>query len=419
MSNLETIIGINNETAFTKLNICLISREYPLETGWGGIGNYTYNLAHGLSKSGCQVHVIAQSPDVDRDYLDGNVHVHRIAHKTILPFKGRLREFCLRLEYSRAVYEKLKGLINNFRIDIAEAPNFSAEGFACGLFKKIPLITRLHTHFSEIIGFSHWPKTPDRRLSCLLEESAILRSNLITCSTRFHAEAVSREIGMNKKNVEIIPLGVPLPAIKADHNHGKMSSLNILFVGRLEIRKGVHVLIKAIPHVIKNFPDATFNIIGRDTFVTKDEIAFAGDEKSSFKFRLINEIPTEFKKNVNFLGYVPQDNLAKYYQDCDIFVAPSLYESFGLIYIEAMSYAKPVIGCGVGGIPEVVKDQETGILVPPEDHLSLARAVIRLLEDSDLRRNMGIKARASVEKNFSRELMVERTLQAYKRVLKT
>jgi hypothetical protein len=423
-NNLKGIKSFNNKRKLVRnklsancLNICLISREYPTETDWGGIGNYTYNLAHGLSNLGCQVHVIAQSLDIDKDYLDGNIHVHRIAHKTIFPFKGKLREFLLRLEYSQAVYKKLKKIIKEFNIQIVETPNFSAEGFIYSLFKKTPLVIRLHTHFSEIIEFSQWVKTPDRRLSSLLEEIAILQSNLITCSTKLHAEIVFKEINLRGKNVEIIPLGVPLPEIKENCNQRDINSPIVLFIGRLEKRKGVHILIKAIPYVLKKIPQATFNIIGRDTFLTKEAISFTGNKDESFQAQLINDIPEQYRKNVNFLGYVERDDLARYYEECDIFVAPSLYESFGLIYIEAMSYAKPVIGCGVGGVSEVIEDGISGILVPPEDYVSLAESILNLINNNALRRNMGEKARERIKNNFSDTIMAERTLAAYKKVL--
>jgi len=402
------------------LHICLVSREYPSETGWGGIGTYTYHLAHGLADLGHQVYVIAQSLDTDKESMDGNVFVHRIAHQTFFCNKGLLKEFALRLEYSFRVYAKIKELIKKYHLDIIESPNFSGEAFVYGLHKKIPLVTRLHTHFSEVIQFLEWQKTLDRYLSCWLENATILNSDLVICSTKKHTDIVNKEVGLKFSNIEIIPLGVPLPILDnlSNNINSKEDNLRVLFVGRLEKRKGIHVLLRAMPYVLEEMPGVEFNILGRDIFVTQDGVYFAGNESNSFKANLIKNIPEKYLKNIHFLGFVENDKLSEYYGSCDVFVAPSLYESFGFIYIEAMSYAKPVIGCGVGGVPEVIKDGQTGILVPPEDHLSLAQAIVGFLKDSELRRKMGINARECVEKNFNRDLMVERTLAAYKKVLK-
>ncbi|MFC1631390.1 glycosyltransferase family 4 protein [Candidatus Omnitrophota bacterium] len=401
------------------MNVCLISREYPPETGWGGIGTYTYQLAHGLAAQGHLVHVLAQSLDQDKDYFDGQVHLHRIAHQTVFPYKGRFSEFALRLEYSQRVYQRLKELIVQYKIDVVEAPNLSAEGFIYSLFKKVPLVVRLHTPYSEVIEFSKWPRTLDRRLSCWLEDAVILKSDLITCSTVAHAGLIFRQLGLDLNgNVKKIPLGVPLPEIKRDIqlNHKKKGP-TVLFVGRLEKRKGVHLLVQAIPVILDQIPEASFQIIGRDTFLTADVISFTGNQNQSFQTKLINNLPEKYRDRVHFLGYVEDNKLAEYYSCCDLFVAPSLYESFGFIYIEAMAHGKPVIGSKVGGVSEVVIDQETGILVPPKDVVSLAESIISLLKDRPRKEKMGQAARRHVEMNFTRDLMAERTLKVYRKVL--
>ena len=394
-----------------ELNICILSREYPPDTAWGGIGTYSYNLAHGLAAVGQNVHVICQSLDVDREYEDNGVHVHRVAHKTIFPFKGGFREFLSRWEYSQSIYDKLKEVIKKHHIDIVEAPNLSAEGFIYSLHKKTPLVTRLHTHFSEVINFLGWKKNIDRRLSCWIENAVIARSDLVTCSTRAHAELVSREAGIPFEKIRIVPLGIPLPHLNGNSHTAGVPT--VLFVGRLEKRKGVHILVQAIPYVLDKIPNARFIIVGRDSFIDDASVSFSGNLKHSFKERLIAMLPEHCRKNVEFLGYVSPEDLDKYYRRCDVFAAPSLYESFGLIYVEAMSYAKPVIGCGVGGVLEVIKDGKTGILVPPEDVKRLAGALIDLLRDKQLAENIGQAAQNDVKSRFSLERMIGDTVNLY------
>ena len=395
-------------------NICILSREYPPDTAWGGIGTYTYNLTQGLVAAGQKVHVICQSMDVDREYDDNGVHVHRVSHKSFFPFKGGLREFGLRWEYSQSVYNKLKEIIDKYEIDIVEAPNFSGEGFIYSFHKKTPLVTRLHTHFSEVMQFLGWKKGLDMRLSSWFEDIVILRSDLITCSTKAHAELISREVGIPKEKICIIPLGVDLPILNGniETNHNS----TVLYVGRLEKRKGVDDLIQAIPKVLKEVPLATFLIVGRDSFIKEKEVSFSGEREYSYKEHLIMMLPLEYRDRVKFLGYVSQEELDAYFRSCDLFVAPSLYESFGFIYIEAMSYAKPVIGCTVGGVPEVIKDKETGVLVPPQDPHRLAIEIISLLKDSTRRLEMGIAGRKDAEHRFSCESMVKNTLKAYAQI---
>lgn len=399
------------------MNICLVSREYPPETGWGGIGTYTYHLACSLSGLGHDVHVIAQSLDRDKDYIENKVFVHRIAHQPFFRHKGFLEEFACRLEYSYTVYKKINELIEKYNLDIVEGPNLSGETFVYSLYKKIPLVTRLHTHFFEVIHFRNWRMTPDRYVSCWLENAVILKSNLVISSTERHAGNIFKEIKIRPRNVEIIPLGVPFPVLKHTTDKDFNNYLSVLFVGRLEKRKGIDILIEAIPHVLREFPKTIFTIIGRDTFLTENRASFTGDIQTSMKHNLIKKLPGHCRENVCFLDYVEDSVLSGYYESSDIFVAPSLYESFGFVYIEAMSYGKPVIGCSSGGVTEVIKDDYTGILVSAGNAQLLTKAILRLLKNPQLRIKMGHNARKYVENNFTRDRMAQKTLSAYRSVL--
>jgi glycosyltransferase involved in cell wall biosynthesis len=175
---------------------------------------------------------------------------------------------------------------------------------------------------------------------------------------------------------------------------------------------------RAIPYVLEKYPLVHFTFIGRDTFINSRYSSFKGRGEESVKDSLLKNFPQAYKDDLTFLGHVEQEVLSQHLMSCDLFVAPSLYETFGLVYVEAMSYAKPVIGCAVGGVPEVIKDGETGILVPSEDHSSLGQAIIQLLKDPQMRIKMGKNAKADVENNFTIEHMVEKTLAAYKKALK-
>lgn len=93
-------------------------------------------------------------------------------------------------------------------------------------------------------------------------------------------------------------------------------------------------------------------------------------------------------------------------------------ETLRFVYLEAMAHGKPVIGCRVGGVPEVVEDGASGLLIPPEDAEALTEAILKLVADHDLRRQMGAEGRRAVETRFPVSQMVERTLAVYERVLR-
>ena len=112
----------------------------------------------------------------------------------------------------------------------------------------------------------------------------------------------------------------------------------------------------------------------------------------------------------------PREQVVAKYAACDIFIAPSKYESFGLIFIEAMCFGKPTVAYSVGGAAELIRDGIEGLLASPDDPAKLAACVTRLVEDADLRERIGANARATYEAKFTTELMLDRLEAYYRRV---
>src|SRR5262249_8720911 len=117
---------------------------------------------------------------------------------------------------------------------------------------------------------------------------------------------------------------------------------------------------------------------------------------------------------VHFHNAVPDADLQAFYRDADVFVAPSLYESFGLIYLEAMQYGVPVVGCRVSNVPEVVSHEEEGLLVEPGNAAALADALDRLMRDESLRRALGSRAEMAVRSVRSHVGLAERMVIEYR-----
>jgi glycosyltransferase involved in cell wall biosynthesis len=113
------------------------------------------------------------------------------------------------------------------------------------------------------------------------------------------------------------------------------------------------------------------------------------------------------------LGTLPDEEVDRWLKTADIFVAPSIYESFGLGFLEAMRWGTPVIGTHAGGIPEVVRHEHTGLLVPPADPARLAEAIVRLARDPELRRELEERGRRSIESTFSSQAMANSVSKLY------
>jgi glycosyltransferase involved in cell wall biosynthesis len=128
-------------------------------------------------------------------------------------------------------------------------------------------------------------------------------------------------------------------------------------------------------------------------------------------------IDKKYNKNYEFLEYVDEKKLKHLYSQCTIFVAPSIYESFGIIFLEAMNEKKPVIGTNVGGIPEIINDGETGLLVEPGDSINLATKINDLLSHPEKSKLMGEKGKDRLKNYFSADAFAEKTISIYQKIL--
>ncbi len=203
----------------------------------------------------------------------------------------------------------------------------------------------------------------------------------------------------------IIPSGVDLDHFSPDvapideFDDGK---LNILFVGRLEKRKGLNYLLEAFGRVKQEVPDSRLIVVGPGTRLRRKY------EKQVAKSGL---------EDVAFIGFAPYQDLPRYYKTADVFCTPATgSESFGIILLEAMAVAKPIVASDIEGYANLISDGVDGMLVPPKDSQSLARALVTLLTNQSLRQEMGAQGRAKAL-NYGWESIARSVLDYYMRVL--
>jgi glycosyltransferase involved in cell wall biosynthesis len=172
-------------------------------------------------------------------------------------------------------------------------------------------------------------------------------------------------------------------------------------VAALVPHKGQRHLIEAAALVVQKVPDARFVIAGE------------GELRPQLE-RLIAE--HRLDKHVFLLGFRP--DVLSVHKAFDIFAMSSVTEGLGTSLLDAMACGKPIVATSAGGIPEVVADGETGVVVPPRDHHAMAAALVRLLNDEGLRHTMGAAGRVRVRQRFSVEEMVRGTMAVYQRVVR-
>ncbi|AWB45820.1 glycosyltransferase family 1 protein [Paenibacillus sp. CAA11] len=178
----------------------------------------------------------------------------------------------------------------------------------------------------------------------------------------------------------------------------------VLYIGRLLPRKGVHHLLDALPSIIQQDRNALLVIVG--------SAHYGGGAETGYMRRL-REAASRYPDHAVFLPYTPYPQVSDWYNLADVAVVPSLDdEAFGLVNVEAMAAGVPVIATRVGGIPEIIKEGYTGLLLPPEELPSkLGATISALLQNEELRRQMGLAGREEVRTRFRWNHTAERWVQ--------
>lgn len=386
------------------MRVGLLSQSLP----WvrpGGIATYTWELARGLNRLGCEVHLVSADSGQEESVVDG-VWIHRTAEPRLPPGVSMDTGSAVtskNLAYSWAVNKTIGGIEARFGLDIVESPNWDAEGLVTAIDQRMPVAVRAHSPLWEVAATQGWVLNQDLRLAIALERRLSAYANLLTGSTHAILDLAARLYQPSQERMFRIPLGLGGGEDCPDPPGENASSPMVLFAGRLEARKGIGTLFEAIERLLEIEQSARYVIAGDDSLAA----GRAWKEKLGRR--------NAAAARVEIAGQVSSERLASLYRECALFVAPSLWESFGLVFLEAMANGKPVVGTTAGGIPEVVEHNVTGILVEPGDADALADAVFELLRDPARRTGMGRAGLERWRKRFSREAMAQQTLEAYQR----
>ena len=199
--------------------------------------------------------------------------------------------------------------------------------------------------------------------------------------------------------IRIVPNGVDLSKFKPEDNH--VDSKTIITVSRLVEKNGIINLIEAMAIVVGEIPDAKLMVIGSG-FLDKD-----------LKLKVKN---LSLGDRVQFLGEIPNELLPKYLSMADVFVRPSLSEGLGTAFLEAMAAGLPVIGTPVGGIPDFLKDGETGLFCKVVDSKDLAEKIKILLTDKELKEKIIGNAKSLVAKKYDWNIVAGEFAEIYGRI---
>ncbi len=295
----------------------------------------------------------------------------------------------------------LHRVLRQVRADLVHSNSLKAHfigGLAARLARR-PLVWHVRDLLAE-----------DEGLGLLRRAARMVQPQVIAIS-----EAVATQFAGLPVEVTVIPNGIPLedftPGPAPAHLRSKLGLTEgdqvLVVVGRLTPWKGHMTLLEAVSMLAESWPRLKLVVVG--------EVAFWEPEyEQELKQRAVE---LGLAERVAWAGF--RSDVPDLLRLCDIFVLPSVNEPFGRAIIEAMAVGRPVVATSSGGVPEIVVDGETGLLVPPKDARSLAQAIEALLADPQRAAQMGQRGQARAQQSFSADRVAQHVQEFYERILGT
>jgi glycogen synthase len=387
------------------VRILLLSWEYPPNVV-GGLGRHVAALARTLTAQGHEVHVVTRddpaAPAAPDEWVDG-IHVVRVTEAPpVIPF-GELIAWVL--AFNNRAQTAASKLLREWRFDVVHAHDWLVTYAAAGLRETfgVPVVATIHA--TEYGRHQGWLPGPMNKLIHQVEWWLTYEARrVITCS-HYMQDQVQEIFHLPPEKIDVVPNGVDPRDFEVDADDARATRATltgprtrmVLFAGRLEYEKGVQTLLTALTRVRAEVGPTRLFVAGIGTY--SEELR-----------RQVREL--KLQRHVRFTGFVKDRELRLLYGAADVAVAPSIYEPFGLVAVEAMACGTPVVVGDTGGLREIVSDG-SGLSFPPQDDVALADALIRVLTEDGLAERLVAGGRARTERRYDWNAVGRRTVEVY------
>lgn len=421
------------------MRIALVSHEYPPFRG-GGIGTYATVMADAFAAAGHEVHVLtnrfeygSQDPVHAKPiHREGNLWVHRMEaitddweprppHHHDADTLGQVhRHWSPYLYYAELVAERLEAICREHDIEVAEFPECAAEGYSVLRrrnlrlgFSSLPITVTLHSPIWEIYRYNLYSRhNAGFYRRTYMEDECIRLADMVNSPSALLAKIVYKRLGLVEGSppCDVMPLPMDFSSIPEGlEGPGSDADPTLLFVGRLEPRKGVRYLVDAAVRVMEMVPRLRVQLIGKD--------CDAGEAPGTMTEFLRSRIPPRLLDNFEFLGSMPRDSLFARYASATACVFAAPWDNFPLTCMEAMACGSCVIASDYTGMAEMIEHERSGLLFPARDVGALAATIMRVIENPSLASAIRAQAPARIRSLCDPVKAVERRIGHYERVI--
>jgi glycogen(starch) synthase len=364
----------------------------------GGIASYVKSVATALSGRGHSVSIIGSRTEGIGSRKLAEISEVFIQRRSRKP--NKLRHVIHRIDRAKALKNYFQA---NSDFDIVETPLWNAEGLLLGANNSFRHVVRAHTPhavINRIVESEGGRVAKVDRAIAYLEKRSARKADWVLGNSASSLDSILKTYGLSHDRASFCYHGIPLgPTVPKGSTK---ESCDVLFWGRLEPRKGIDLVLSAVELVCDRTNNIRFHIVGHDALNMGEQFLKAATDRA--------------KASIRFYGSVEHGELDRLLETSDIALLPSRYESFGLVYVEAMARGLPVIALANDFTSEIVEDGQSGLLCAAEP-AAIADALVALASNHDLRITMGEVARLRVEAHFSDQKMAECVEATYERII--
>ena len=364
------------------MRIGFVTPEFVTERYFsGGLANYVYRIARALVSRGHEVHVITFSEEEPAEFDYKGIGVCRINNnrKTIawlnrLSF-GKLRSSMKLVALSLEFYTKLKELHRRHPFDLVQYSNYNSGGLVSSLLLDVPFLLRISTYtpvWHECLGVR---RTTDMKAVEWLERLQLRVSRNIYAPSMTLKRMLEEQTPARNIRVVRTPFFIETESWDSSLYVSELQGKPyLLFFGRYQLHKGIHILAQALPHFFKNIDGCSAVFVGMD---------IATPLAPSMR-QYVSAICGEYADRLIFIGQIPHEQLYPVISGARLVVLPSLIDNMPNACLEAMALGKPVVGTRGASFEEMIRDGETGFLVPAGNAGALADTLCSAWRDPRL-----------------------------------
>lgn len=378
------------------MKIGFLTPEYPHQKVGiaGGIGTSILNLSKALSYLGHDITILVYGQNEDDYFVEDNIKFYKIKNIKVKGFSLILTQ--------KKVERLINSLWDSGNIDIVEAPDWT--GFTAFVNTKCPLVIREN---GSDTYFCYLAKRKVKFKNKFLEKRAIKKADGIISVSAFTGKLTNTLFGLNR-DFTIIPNSIDASRFTPKKNSN--TKLSVFYYGTLIRKKGLLELPKIFNLVNESNVDVELILVGKDSRDIKTN--------SPSTWQLMKPLFTKKAlPKVKYLGAVEYVQIQNLIQEATVCVFPTFAEALPVSWLEAMAMEKGIVASNIGWANEMIEDGIDGFLVHPKDHSLYANRILELLQDSKKQVQFGKAARVKIKKQFSHEIVANRSILFYDSIL--